>query len=212
MKHWMETMSGRRYDLLSDNPDFELEDLIWGCARECRHSNQLAPHNEHYIVAEHSVFVGEYAYHTLSGYVEIDDVEIDDGANTYVRTPPFQELPEETRRLIRTAYAHDLIEGILRDVATPLKALMGPDAYQAIEDRGQRAVARRYDTIYPLPSEVKELDLRILLDENAQLRVPRDRADWGLPDVQPLGVMLPCWAPRRAAEEFRQRLAFVGVV
>lgn len=207
MRHWLETMSGRRYDLLSDDPDFELEDLIWGCARECRHSNQLRPDVEHYSVAEHSVCVGDL---TLEIYG--DSRIVDNGANTYVRAYPFADQPPDIQRLIRTAYAHDLIEGLLRDVATPMKVLMGPDAYQAIEDRGQRAIARRYDTIYPMPPEVKEIDARIVLDENTQLRIPRDRSDWGLPaDLEPLGVRFHCWGPRRAADAFRAALAAVGI-
>lgn len=207
MRHWIETMSGRRYDLLSDDPDFGLEDLIWGCARECRHSNQLSPAIEHYSVAEHSIFVGAYAYWAFGEGV------VDCGCNTYVAKQPFERLCAEKQRLIRTAYAHDLIEGLLRDVATPMKVLMGPDAYQAIEDRGQRAIARRYDTIYPLPPEVKSIDARILLDENAQLRISRDRSDWGLPaDLQPLGIVLPCWRPRAAADNFRAALRRVGII
>lgn len=201
MRHWLETMSGRRYDLLSDDPDFELDDLIWGCARECRHSNQLRPDVEHYSVAEHSVLVGAAAAERYGCWE--DDFET---------LAPIHTWPLYNQLLVRTAVAHDLIEGILGDVATPLKALMGANAYQAIEDRGQRAIARRYNTLYPLPREVKELDMRILLDENAHLRLPRDRADWCLPAyLKPLGVTFDCWGPRRAAEAFRTALANVGI-
>lgn len=195
MRPWLETMSGRRYDLLSEDPDFDLDDLIWGCARACRYAGQIRQDVEHYSVAEHSVLVGRWVEERVRETVDLLEGELND----------------YDRAVIRTAYAHDLLEGVTGDIATPLKAALG-EAWRAIETRGDRAIARRYDLLHPFPLLVKWADTRILLDECSQLKHPRDRSDWGLPaGLRPLGVKIEGWPPARAAEEFRAALAHVGI-
>ena len=100
--YWLETQRGLRYDLLSDDPEIDLDGLIWGCARQCRYGGQFRPDVEWYSVAEHSVHV----------FNEAVWVSMQMGHST-----------DYGRRFLRSAIAHDLTEGILGDMVSPLKRL-----------------------------------------------------------------------------------------
>lgn len=191
MRPWLETMSGRPFVIEAEDPDFDLSDLVWGCARQPRYNGQWRPDVTWYSVAEHSVLVAR----------AFDELTED---TVYV-------LGGDRDRLVRTALCHDLAEGLLGDVSSPLKKLL-PE-YAAIEARFYSALARRYDLIDPIPPIIAETDMRILLDEREQLMTRgRDRGDWGLPpDLRPLGVTLEYWEPVRAAREFAAALDRVGV-
>lgn len=183
MKHWLETQSGARLDL--ENPiDFALSDVIWGCARAARYNGQFRPDIHWYSVAEHSILV-------MRAVRDVYNVR--------------------DRRVLRTALCHDLSEGLLGDIPTPLKALL--PAYQEIEERICQVLAERLDLIHPLPQVVKNADRRILLDEVRWIHRPRDRSDWNLPrDLMPLGIDMPdCWSPREAHREFKNELRDLGV-
>lgn len=185
--YWLETQQGLLYDLLSDEPEIDLEGLIWGCARQCRYAGQFRQDVEWYSVAEHSVHVFNEAVWVSSKW-----------------------SGDYGRRFLRSAIAHDLSEGILGDITSPMKRLL-PE-YRTIEDRLNWALARKFDLIYPWPAEVCQIDMRILKDETNQILSARDRSDWGLPaDLEPLGIQLECWAPARAAAEFADKLHLVGI-
>ena len=95
---------------------------------------------------------------------------------------------------------HDASEAYLGDVATPLKNML-PE-YRALEDRVQRAIARRFMLVWPMPKEVKQADVRALLAEKRELLTVDH--DWGI-DIEPMaGPILPyCW--QQAKQLFENR-------
>jgi uncharacterized protein len=61
---------------------------------------------------------------------------------------------------------HDATEAYLADIARPIKMLM-PE-YKEIEKRLEGAIALKFNLPLEIPAEVKEIDLRILGDEQAK--------------------------------------------
>jgi len=191
MRHWLETQNGGRFDLDSDDPEFDIPGMAWGCARQPRYGGQWRPDVEWYSVAEHSLLV-----HAI--------------VSRFTPLATTQKGARERQRIVRSALCHDLTEGILGDVASPLKRLL--PAYEEIEDRMNRALARRLDLIYPWPQIVKDADLRIMVDETRALLSERDRADWKVLDgLGPFGAAIRQWSPRVAAGHFLRALADCGV-
>ena len=95
---------------------------------------------------------------------------------------------------------HDAREAIMVDMINPWKALL-PE-YRVHEQRIAHAIADQYDLEYPDPDYVKELDMRILLDEKAQVMEPAPR-DWNLPaNLEPLGVTIRGLEPYTAYRSF----------
>lgn len=93
------------------------------------------------------------------------------------------------------ALLHDATEAYVGDMVRPLKLHM-PE-FRAVEDRVGRAIADRFGMDPLAPEEVKLADSRILLDERTAL-FEAPAADWGLGDIEPLGVTLQCWEPALA--------------
>lgn len=176
---WLETLSGRRFNPFDPEPDFELRDLVWGCARTPRYNGQFKEEVEHYCVGEHLVLMTRW----LLSQNPAD----------------FGLTPVELRQMARTAAGHDLQEGLVGDMVRPLKR--NDPYYRAAEDKLSAVLARRYGFQFPLPPLVKWLDNRILVDERAQVMNPSGN-DWGSIDgLEPLGITLQFWSPRRAASE-----------
>lgn len=191
-KDWMETQSGLAFAPLDEDPQYALADLVWGCARMCRFAGQISPEHEHYSVAEHLVLLTRWLMQT-------DDPEI-------VELMP--DTPAECRRVLRTLAAHDLQEGLVQDMVRPMKRQ--DPFYRKVEDRLSAHMARRWDLIFPLPSVVKLIDNRALVDERAQALRPSG-LHWGsIEGMKPLGIELQFWSPRRAAEELFRLLEELG--
>ena len=95
---------------------------------------------------------------------------------------------------------HDASEAYLGDVATPLKNML-PE-YRDLEEHIQRTIASKFGLVWPMPSEVKEADLRALMAEKRDLLTVDH--DWGI-DVEPMaGPILPyCW--QQAKQLFEDR-------
>lgn len=186
---WMETQSGCKFNPFDEEPQFTLSDLVWGVARAQRYNGQFKEEVEHYSVAEHLVLMTRHHISTLPAWATTVE-----GA---------------TRQTLRTMACHDLQEGLIGDMVRPLKR---SDAfYQAAEDRMCAVLARRYQLQFPLPRIVKELDNRILVDERAQAMNPSSN-NWGsIEGLQPLGITLQFWSPRRAAAELFELLDLLGV-
>lgn len=185
---WLETFSGCRCNPLADDPQFELEDLIWGNARECRYSGQLKPGIELYSVAEHEVLLTRW---------------LSEEANA-------RELigRAATEKELRTVAMHDSTEGVMKDMIRPLKHLF-PDFSKA-EAIFYSKIAKRFDLIDPLPAWLKAIDSRIIRDERAQAMNPSSNV-WATDSLQPLGVQLRFWLPRQAAVIYADTLRGVGV-
>ena len=95
----------------------------------------------------------------------------------------------------RYALLHDAAEAYVGDMIRPLKWQI-PD-FAWFEDRVLRAIFERFDLIVDplgrplIPSEVHELDNRILHNEHAALM--NDGRDWPADDLDPLPVTIHCW-------------------
>lgn len=177
---YISTASGARLYLTGDPGYVPLDDMLWGIARECRFSNNVRRDVTHYSVAEHSWHIGQWA-------------------ERYARMPAFAETGLSPEKFIRTAYLHDLQEGLLRDVPSPLKAVL-PD-YRAIEDRVCRWLADLYNLYYPLPPSIHLADKALSLIEAERLCARGMTADWPdeWRDFPLLGnTRLHCWDYRDA--------------
>lgn len=98
------------------------------------------------------------------------------------------------------ALMHDASEAYLSDVIRPIKAHL--TNYKQLEDCLQRVIAERFALQWPMPSDVKQLDERIIADERdqAMLPAPQPWSQWT--PVPPLGVTLRFWSPDKAEFEF----------
>lgn len=84
-----------------------------------------------------------------------------------------------------TVLHHDDAEYIIGDMARPVKVKM--PQFKSLEEILDRAIARRFGTIWPLPKWLKELDARILNDERKAVINPSNN-NWGTDGLKPLGV------------------------
>lgn len=101
--------------------------------------------------------------------------------------------------LARWALMHDASE-FCGEMIRPIKHAVSE--YRSIEARIMRAVCRRFGLPPDEPCEIKQADMRILLDErDAVMATPP--APWDVEDMAPLGAIILCYSPRMA------RLAFL---
>lgn len=87
---------------------------------------------------------------------------------------------------------HDLSEAYIADLSRPVKRCLA--GYQEIEQRIQERGQEAFGLKPYIPSEIKEVDNRILIDERDQL-MPKDGVSGDWPDFPPLGIELQCWRP-----------------
>lgn len=71
---------------------------------------------------------------------------------------------------------HDASEAYLRDIASPIKAVLG-GKYKEIENGIMTVIAKKFDFSWPLSTVVKNADRRALLIEAKQLMVSKGE-DW----------------------------------
>ncbi len=77
------------------------------------------------------------------------------------------------KRVLRSALLHDAAEAYIGDLPRPMKRHPAFAFYVEAEDRICRALADRFDLIYPWPEEVKDADsaeLRLDIDERREQR------------------------------------------
>lgn len=96
---------------------------------------------------------------------------------------------------------HDAIEYCLHDMVKPLKPSF-PE-YVTAELAGERVIAQKFGTTFPIHPDVKDIDNRILIDERRQLMASCE-FEWFL-HGEPLGVQLGCWSPKEAEGMFLER-------
>lgn len=107
----------------------------------------------------------------------------------------------------RTILMHDASEAYLVDVPRPIKRDLGN--YLDIEEGIMHAAAERFDLVWPMPPELKNLDNAILADECSQ-NMADPPAPWRQL-VAPLGIELPGWSPERAMIMFLNAAAVEAV-
>jgi len=93
-------------------------------------------------------------------------------------------LEEKYERLM-----HDTSEGILLDMPKPIKNLL-PD-YQALEDRVQGAICKKFNVPFPFSESLHKVDYELFLWEQAGLVYGEHKID--------------CWTPQYAEERFLKR-------
>lgn len=108
---------------------------------------------------------------------------------------------------VRHAYQglmHDAAEAFVGDMAKPLKVML-PD-YRSIEKHVEDAIFRRFKVKTPLPTSIKEADIRMLVTEQRQLMGNRD--DWDATrGLQPFNFEIPVMSPEEAKARFLERFA-----
>lgn len=106
------------------------------------------------------------------------------------------------RGLALEALLHDAAEAYIKDIPTPLKALL-PD-YQRIEERLDRVIRQRFGLPEKHAPEIEEVDLQLLATERRDL-MPND-GEWPwLEGVKPLEQRIFAHSAERAKASFQQR-------
>ena len=94
---------------------------------------------------------------------------------------------------------HDASEAYLQDIIRPVKNwLFG---YGEIEHKLMVCIAKRYNFAWPMPIEVKEVDNRILLNEQAAL-MPNSPMAWNVPGKPLDGIVVEGWDQATAKQRF----------
>jgi hypothetical protein len=110
------------------------------------------------------------------------------------------------------ALMHDAPESYVTDLIRPIK--YNVTGYKEIEQINERCIAERFGLPYPMPSEIKALDERIITDEKTQVMGPSPFS-WKQDkhhdtNVPALGVTLHFWTPAQAAYEFTTAFYLYG--
>jgi len=87
----------------------------------------------------------------------------------------------------KKALLHDASEAYLLDMPTPIKARMGE--YKAYENKLMTVIFEKYDLEWPLNTNVKRIDRKMLLIEWENLAVNDNKE-------------FECWNPNKAKKEF----------
>lgn len=125
----------------------------------------------HYSVAEHSVLLARYVL------------------ETYPKRP----------MLALQALMHDAAEAYIGDMIRPIKEVM--PLFSELDDQITEAIFENFGIDYPFDPIIKQIDTRILLDEEAQVLEPGDRP-FNYPGATPLGIKCHCWEAEAAYKEF----------
>lgn len=103
------------------------------------------------------------------------------------------------------ALLHDASEAYVCDLPRPLKRQL--PAYTTAETYVLWAICKRFGLSREEPSEVRDADNRILLDERAVL-MGTPPLSWGsIEGAEPLGVQIQGWGPAEASEAYINRLS-----
>jgi len=136
---WMETDSGRKFDFADmDQEAIDIGDIATSLSTMCRYNGHVT---NFYSVAKHSMLV----------------------AILLVNGDPAATMSAVGRRFVRTALLHDAAEAYVGDMIRPLEQVL--PAYTLIKKQVELLVAQRFDTIYPLPPAIKEIDTRLVANE-----------------------------------------------
>ena len=143
--------SGKRfyYDDVMTN-EVDIEDVACGLAHACRYNGQLGIIDDYYSVAEHSVHVSMKVEQELRDWDEV------------------KAVPEDTIRLWSLCgLLHDASEAFMGDMVSPLKKL--DTFYKKKEAEVEALMARRFNTPFPFPRIIKEVDMKMFACEYPQV-------------------------------------------
>lgn len=109
------------------------------------------------------------------------------------------------RNLRLNGLLHDASEAYLCDMPRPIKRSQGfADQYLAAEETLMRSIAVKFGFDYPLYPIIHKADNALLGTEARQLMAPL-HPEWRDLYEPVEGLVLPCWEPTRAREEFLRR-------
>lgn len=100
---------------------------------------------------------------------------------------------------------HDAAEAYCQDLIRPIKHAQGFEVYREVEERLQRAVARRFGLVYPYPEIVDLVDKALVLKErDALINFEGMRAsEWEDPGYTlSHEVIITCRVPQEAERDF----------
>lgn len=101
---------------------------------------------------------------------------------------------------------HDGAEAYISDIPRPVKTIV-PEI-KMLEEEIQTQIAERFRLRYPIPSQVKILDSKLMLRE-AQLLFDNG-VRWTVDGLEPLNVDIKSfWSPQRSKREFLFRFEFM---
>lgn len=206
---WMQTASGRRFDLADPRAadvDFDT-DVPDALARIARFNGHIG--GGVYSVAQHSthagdIVMGETGDPVASAYAHLHDAK--EAYITDVTTPQKQALAVWSGRLAREWCPPDMLERVTAHVVA---------TFEAMEEAVDRAIHEAAGLPWPPPAGatrlLKDADLRLLQDERLQLLNangrPQPRWWWDGTKAQPrpsrLALRIEAWTV--AADRFRER-------
>jgi len=175
---WAQTSRGRALDLLAPvAEDICLLEVGQALGQNCRYNGCV---RFYCSVAEHSVLVARH-------FIYAGDYQLALGA-----------------------LLHDGAEAYMGDITYPVQQVLflgndqAKEAYKAMRHRLDVLIAEAAgcDVSWLHAPEVCAVDLRILLDERAVLLGPCARPNPAIDGMDPLGVTLPHWEPRKAKTEW----------
>jgi len=82
---------------------------------------------------------------------------------------------------------HDAAEAYLGDIVRPLKPFL--NGYKEIEKNLSKCIAKKFNLEWPMPEEIKQIDIAILHDESIQVMGKKPQA-WSQLSLSPLGVRI----------------------
>lgn len=175
-KDWMLTFTRRQvWPLRLTVDDVNMSDIARALSNQCRYNGHV---DEFYSVAEHSVMIS--------------------------RALQRDGHPIHTQLI---GLHHDDAECWMGDMIKPLKNALDAKgvSLKPYELAIEEVVSAKFGLQWPWPAVIKEYDQKIVRDEKEQLKAggPNWNA-YGIPDVG-IGVVLPCWNPKRAMREFLAR-------
>lgn len=98
-----------------------------------------------------------------------------------------------------SALMHDMSEGVMSDINSPLKALL--PQYKAFEKRVEKFMFGRLGLPFPMHPSIKLADISVFLAENRDLR--GIESHWA--GVDPYGKRITAWTAEKAKREFLKR-------
>jgi 5'-deoxynucleotidase YfbR-like HD superfamily hydrolase len=97
---------------------------------------------------------------------------------------------------------HDAAEAFVGDMSKPLKMML-PE-YSVIEKRVEAAIFSRFNVSTPLPKEIKQADIQMLVTEQHQLMKNRDDWEYCRESI-PLDFEIKSWSPGQSKSRFIKR-------
>lgn len=186
---WIMTASGRPFWPLEPRvEDVSIEDIAHHLSHLCRFTGAV---RMFYSVAQHSVLVSRMLAPAI-------DVGM---ANRH-------ELARH-RQVGLFGLLHDASEAYLMDIPRPLKRAAAFAPYRDAEARLQHVIYQKFGLdLREEPSELKQVDRRMLRTEQRDLMPPPDHGE-DRTDVEPFSSIaldsLGVWAPPRARMHFLER-------